>query len=447
MPRWPDIELDLSDIDLSLDIAYPVFNLSFYPVSLPDAPVPTISGFSIPGMPLLPRLPDLNVEIDIPVIRLPKLPDLPPPPKIPELSQAIQIVLKIFKIIVLIQCLYRKVPLSPEWVVGSKVAHKTERQGYLPFDFLDYRMPTVTTEWIDAIRVATHVKLEYDVDYITDTIRSALEPFTNFPRNLGGLFESSSSSTVDFNLNPDTGIEVDTTSSLQELPTLLGQLYNSDIAPSFSPQESQDRLTLAFSSLDISATKKTQLASIVNNKKSQLSIDINPVLEGFNKRLNIVRDSLALDLSDNKNIIHDIQLWQEGVKKPEQLAYIGSKLPENLHLTQSPSPVVSHFLALDSKILNPLVRNISSTLVPEVIPALPLAVTSISDTVEPKNIENKFSDKAPDLDSLQRTRGLYVTNASTTSRLIDYTEQLDGKTILYSIDDDNDGDKDVYYTL
>jgi len=43
MPRWPDIELDFSDIDLSLDIAYPVFNLSFYPVSLPDAPIPTIS--------------------------------------------------------------------------------------------------------------------------------------------------------------------------------------------------------------------------------------------------------------------------------------------------------------------------------------------------------------------------------------------------------------------
>ncbi len=43
MPRWPDIELDFSDVDLSLDIAYPVFNLSFYPVTLPDAPIPTVS--------------------------------------------------------------------------------------------------------------------------------------------------------------------------------------------------------------------------------------------------------------------------------------------------------------------------------------------------------------------------------------------------------------------
>lgn len=43
MPRWPDIELDFSDIDLSLDVAYPVFDLSFYPVYLPDAPLPTLS--------------------------------------------------------------------------------------------------------------------------------------------------------------------------------------------------------------------------------------------------------------------------------------------------------------------------------------------------------------------------------------------------------------------
>lgn len=117
MPRWPDIELDFSDIDLSLDIAYPVFNLSFYPVSLPDAPAPSISGFAFDPMPQLPQLPNLDIDINIPVIQLPKLPDLPPPPKIPELSQAITVVLKIFKLLVLIQCLYRKIPLSPEWFV------------------------------------------------------------------------------------------------------------------------------------------------------------------------------------------------------------------------------------------------------------------------------------------------------------------------------------------
>lgn len=128
MPKWPDIELDFSDINLSLNLKYPVFDLSFYPITLPDAPLPSVNGFDLPPMPQLPPLPDLNIDFEIPVIQLPKLPNLPPPPKIPELSQSIQVVLKIFQLVTLIQCLYRKIPLSPEWFVGTKVAHKTERQ-------------------------------------------------------------------------------------------------------------------------------------------------------------------------------------------------------------------------------------------------------------------------------------------------------------------------------
>jgi hypothetical protein len=184
MPRWPDIELDFSDIDLAFDIAYPVFNLSFYPITLPDMPTPSFTGITLKPLPQLPPLPDLNIDFSVPTINLPKLPNLPPAPKIPELSAAISVVLKIFKIITLIQCLYRKIPLSPEWYVGTKIAHKTDRQGYLPIDFLNVQMPSVVIKWIDAIRVSTHVELRYDADFIVETIRSALEPLTNFQRDL-----------------------------------------------------------------------------------------------------------------------------------------------------------------------------------------------------------------------------------------------------------------------
>lgn len=167
-------------------------------------------------MPLLPPLPDMDIDIEIPVIQLPDLPDLPPPPKIPELTKALEIVLEIFRLIVLIECLYKKVPLSPEWLVGTKVAHKTERQGYLPFDFLDKRFPSIVFEWIDTIRVATHVKLEYDVTFVTDMIREVLEPLTEFPKNLS-RFEGNSS--VDIDLDADeVKVEV---SVADELPQLL----------------------------------------------------------------------------------------------------------------------------------------------------------------------------------------------------------------------------------
>ena len=42
---------------------------------------------------------------------------------------------------------------------------------------------------------------------------------------------------------------------------------------------------------------------------------------------------------------------------------------------------------------------------------------------------------------------MYVTNGATTQRLISYTEDLDGKTKIHTVDDDRDRDLDVYYSV
>ncbi len=238
MPRWPDIELDFSDINLGIDIAYPVFNLSFYPLALPDMPSPSFSGLTLDPIPQLPPLPDLNLDFEIPAIQLPKLPNLPPAPLIPELSQSISVVLKIFKIVTLIQCLYRQVPLSPEWYVGTKIAHKTDRQGYLPIDFLNVSMPSVAMKWVDAIRVSTHVELTYDVDFIIEMIQSALEPLSDFPRDLSN-YTGDIPSSVNIDLDSENGSTVQT-SSLNQLPGLIGQLYEQTLHPQNSKNPSQE---------------------------------------------------------------------------------------------------------------------------------------------------------------------------------------------------------------
>lgn len=349
-------------------------------------------------MPLLPRLPDLNIDINIPVIQLPKLPDLPPPPKIPELSQAITIVLKIFKLIVLIMCLYRKVPLSPEWFVGTKVAHKTERQGYLPFDFLDYGLPTVSMEWLDAIRVSTHVKLKYDVDYITDALKSALEPFTNFPRN---LFRqgTSNSSTVNIDINPDTGVKVETTSDISSLPELIAQLYRPDIAPAVSIKDAEEKLGTMVSSLDIPAARKTQLLSLINTKAPEFST--NGVQEKFEDRFSQIHLALAKDIEENTLVMKDIAAWREGKKKPEEIAFIRQGLPNMPHLAQSEARL-SHFLSLTSTVLNPLASLTQNSITPDI--ASTIAVTPTPDVVAAPGTQNTFSDKAPDVSGLARTR-------------------------------------------
>lgn len=60
-------------------------------------------------------------------------------------------------------------------------------------------------EWLEAIRVSSHVKLEYDVDFVIDVLKEALEPFTNFPKNISQLSGGGSGGgTVDFNINPES---------------------------------------------------------------------------------------------------------------------------------------------------------------------------------------------------------------------------------------------------
>lgn len=362
MPRWPDIELDFSDIDLSLDIAYPVFDLNFYPISLPDAPAPTISGFPLDPMPQLPQIPDLNIDFEIPVIKLPNLPDLPPPPKIPELSQAIEIVLDIFKILVLIQCLYRKIPLSPEWVVGTKVAHKTERQGYLPFDFLDSRLPTVSMEWLEAIRVSTHVKLDYDVDFVIDVLREALEPFTNFPKNIGQISGSSGSNNVNFNINPESGVEVKTSSiiseqSLAQIPDLIQQLFvaTSD-APYVDPQNALRHLSSVTKKLDISPERKQQLSTLL---ESSVNVpDFSHIQENLDNRFDKIAQAVQMDVVENRKNIDDLVAWKSNQKSPENIPLIAQNIVGSVHFAKNDQST-SHLLALTPDITRPIMAGVA----------------------------------------------------------------------------------------
>lgn len=364
MPRWPDIELDFSDIDLSLDIAYPVFNLNFYPVALPDVPAPSVSGFAFDPLPQLPQIPNLNIDINIPVIQLPKLPDLPPPPKIPELSQAITVVLKIFKLLVLIQCLYRKIPLSPEWVVGTKVAHKTERQGYLPFDFLDSRLPTVTMDWLEAIRVSSHVRLDYNVDFVVDALRDALEPFTNFPRNLDRLSNGTTNSSVNIDINPDTGVQVQTTStenisnsSLVQIPELIRQLFAvTTHVESVDPSDALNNFSGMIQQIDIAPDRKAQLARLIDgNTTSQL--DISSVQKKMHDRFDTIASAAQLDIDENSEIIRDLIAWSKNTKKPEDISIISGKIPNSVHLAQADNTPISHLLNL--KNTAPLVQQVA----------------------------------------------------------------------------------------
>ena len=113
-----------------------------------------------------------------------------------------------------------------------------------------------------------------------------------------------------------------------------------------------------------------------------------------------MNDALALDIQDNSKILADLQAWSSGSKKPEEIAFIGSRIPGSIHLASSTSTPLSRFMSLDQTVLAPardfvgsLVQNTVSTAAVVTPPAVPAPSTVTA-----------FSNKALDTSSLRTTR-------------------------------------------
>lgn len=191
-PKWPDIWLDLHNIRAGLRIAMPEFHMVFVPIVLPQLPrlyLPNVPGLGInlPSIPLLPRLPPLPDLPDLPSLPLIKLPDLPPPPTIPKLFGGIAAVLQILKLIAKVLCIMRINPFVPEWRAGDQIAQITERQGKFSLDFLNIELPNVSLSFIDAIKVASYVNLEFDTNFILEMARQTTDPLNTFTNNTSNI--------------------------------------------------------------------------------------------------------------------------------------------------------------------------------------------------------------------------------------------------------------------
>lgn len=57
------------------------------------------------------------------------------------------------------------------------------------------------------------------------------------------------------------------------------------------------------------------------------------------------------------------------------------------------------------------------------------------------------SATAPNSNQLKKSRGLYITKNGLSKRLNYFSEDEQGDTILHMIDDDGDGDKEIFYIL
>lgn len=284
-PKWPDIIIDLHNIKAGITIFLPDFNFNFRPIIppllpklyLPDAAI----DIDLPELPELPQidLPDLP---DIPVLPKIELPNLPSPPKIPEIFWNIEIILKIAKLILKIKCLKNNLPFYPEHKAGDQIAFLTERQWYMPTDFIDLSLPKYTYSSIDAIKLTTYVNLEYETDFIISLVEQVTEPLNVFTNDIVNMFDQSID---DFDFRGHSvDVDVDTT--------------NTDVSTGMNNVNIAERyLNNSIYKLAFIVSKKIEDAIIYIEDNKTNTLTNKEFLENINKQLakKIVTEDVRLD--------------------------------------------------------------------------------------------------------------------------------------------------------
>lgn len=181
--KLPNITLDLSDIDLSLDIILPSFNFQPLKVSLPDLPnlptPPTVSVdiklFDLPNIPLLPEPPELpELPSFIPEIDI-ELPILPPAPEIPKIPASIEATLNIVKMFWKLYCIIKwKFWLVWESSVKAKIEQLTQRTYEVSWidnikDFTNRTVGPIHNYWLD-YEISSHVDMKFDFSVFYDLL-------------------------------------------------------------------------------------------------------------------------------------------------------------------------------------------------------------------------------------------------------------------------------------
>jgi hypothetical protein len=148
-PRLPDILLDFSRIDFTVQLPVPEIELQPVELAYPDLPPPpTIRvsmGFDVPALPVipvLPKMPEIKINVSIPELTIPVLPVLLDPPGIPNPIVKLKAIVKIFNIFLKLFCLIVRnfIPVPEHYLAGhvQQVTNRTRMIG------LDFTLPSLS---------------------------------------------------------------------------------------------------------------------------------------------------------------------------------------------------------------------------------------------------------------------------------------------------------------
>ncbi len=189
--KLPNITLDLSDIDLGLDIILPKFNFQTVKVNLPELPnlpeAPSLSlgiKLNLPDIPMLPEPPELpELPSFIPEIEL-ELPILPPAPELPKLPNEIEAIIKVAKLIWKIYCIVKwKFWLVWESSVKAKIEQLTQRTYEVKWidtlmDFTNRSVAPVHNYGLD-YEISSELDLQFDFSFFYDYLDTLTKSINN----------------------------------------------------------------------------------------------------------------------------------------------------------------------------------------------------------------------------------------------------------------------------
>ena len=331
--KIPSLYVDLSHLNLGLDIVLPRFN--FVPESielprLPNLPEPPRLGlninvdFNIPDIPQLPEPPNLpELPSFIPQVKM-ELPILPPAPKIPELPNKIQKIVSIAKKISKIYCIIKSwIGLVGENSVKARIEQMTQRTYEVPrVDNLDLTrlFNQQPLQWID-IEASTYVNLQYNFDAFYALMKGIVNNVNQKTNNLVSQGQevsdalSTASDTATNTLNSATSSPIQVNVGYQK------QLKDSlkEVQAILSPHQEKEKLDsiIALASTDGEVKKDSDWLKKIQNQISDLI---------RNEREDLANLSM-LAKSDYSTFLKTLEGASK--KEPLQLTFSSSLLAEN----------------------------------------------------------------------------------------------------------------------
>lgn len=204
-PRLPDIFLDFSRVDISVELPVPEIELQPVQMAYPNLPDPPevnlrVSVPSLPIIPQLPTMPKIDVNIQLPNLELPNLPVLIDPPVLPDVFVVLRPIFTLLKFFLKLFCLIVQnfIPVPENYLAGH-VQQITNRTMLWGIDFtlpsLSLGLPQIPQIDDVSITLEAHIKLPTVIFEILNDSLKVLQDFdVCLVNSLGKILSGSPSS-------------------------------------------------------------------------------------------------------------------------------------------------------------------------------------------------------------------------------------------------------------